>query len=69
MVCDFPKVFPHELPRLPLERQVEFTIDLFPGTTPIAKAPYRLAPIEMKEMMTQLQELLEKGFIIPSSSP
>ncbi|KAI3706750.1 hypothetical protein L6452_24692 [Arctium lappa] len=61
--------FPEDLPGLPPERQVEFQIDLTPGAAPIARAPYRLAPAEMKEVMTQLQELLEKGFIRPSSSP
>ena len=69
VVCDYPEVFPEDLPGLPPDRQVEFRIDLLPGTTPIAKAPYRLAPTEMKELMTQLQELLDKGFIRPSSSP
>ncbi|KAI3772311.1 hypothetical protein L6452_03493 [Arctium lappa] len=51
------------------ERQVDFCIDLVPGVAPIARAPYRLAPAKMKEMMTQLQELLDKGFIRPSTSP
>ena len=68
-MCDYPEVFPEDLPGLPPDRQVEFRIDLLPGTTPIAKAPYRLAPTEMKELMMQLQELLDKGFIRPSSSP
>ncbi|KAJ9555926.1 hypothetical protein OSB04_010540 [Centaurea solstitialis] len=69
VVREFPDVFPEDLPGLPPERQVEFHIDLTPGVAPIARAPYRLAPTEMKEMMTQLQELSEKGFIRPSSSP
>ncbi|GJR98060.1 putative reverse transcriptase domain-containing protein [Tanacetum coccineum] len=69
VICDFPKVFPRELPRLPPPRQVEFRIDLIPGATPVARAPYRLAPSEMKGLLVQLQELLEKGFIRPSSSP
>ncbi|KAJ9538872.1 hypothetical protein OSB04_031605 [Centaurea solstitialis] len=69
VVREFPDVFPEELPGLPPERQVEFHIDLTPGAAPIARAPYLLAPTEMKEMMTQLQELSEKGFIRPSSSP
>ncbi|KAI3669693.1 hypothetical protein L6452_41033 [Arctium lappa] len=69
IVREFPDVFPDDLPGLPPDRQVEFRIDLVPGATPIAKAPYRLAPSEMQEMMAQLQELLEKGFIRPSSSP
>ena len=62
-------VFPEELPGLPPDREIEFTIDLVPGTAPISKAPYRMAPTEMKELATQLQELLEKGVIRPSVSP
>ncbi|GJZ75985.1 putative reverse transcriptase domain-containing protein [Tanacetum coccineum] len=58
-----------DLPGLPLARQVEFQIDLVPGAAPVARAPYRLAPSEMKELSEQLQELSEKGFIRPSSSP
>ncbi|KAI3684815.1 hypothetical protein L6452_34041 [Arctium lappa] len=69
VVREYPDVFPEDLPGLPPERQVEFHIDLTPGAAPIARAPYRLAPTEMQEMMAQLQELLEKGFIRPSSSP
>ncbi|GKD23842.1 putative reverse transcriptase domain-containing protein [Tanacetum coccineum] len=69
VICDFPEVFPKELPRLPPPRQVEFRIDLVPGAAPVARALYRLAPSEMKELSIQLQELLEKGFIHPSSSP
>ncbi|GKD20917.1 putative reverse transcriptase domain-containing protein, partial [Tanacetum coccineum] len=65
----FPEVFPEELPGLPLPGQVEFRIDLVPGAAPVARAPYRLAPSEMRELSVQLQELLEKGFIRPSSSP
>nr|GEZ85414.1 putative reverse transcriptase domain-containing protein [Tanacetum cinerariifolium] len=69
MIRDFPEVFPNDLPGLPSHRQVEFRIDLVPGATPVAHAPYRLAPSEMKELAKQLQELSEKGFIRPSSSP
>ncbi|GJZ28928.1 hypothetical protein Tco_0573575 [Tanacetum coccineum] len=69
IVNEFLDVFPEELLGIPPERQVEFRIDLIPGATPIAKTPYRLAPSEMKELMSQLQELLDKGFIRPSSSP
>nr|GEV87837.1 reverse transcriptase domain-containing protein [Tanacetum cinerariifolium] len=58
-----------DLPGLPPTRQVKFQIDLFPGTAPVARAPYRLAPAEMQELSTQLQELSDKGFIRPSSSP
>ncbi|GJW42654.1 hypothetical protein Tco_0071453 [Tanacetum coccineum] len=66
---DSPEVFPKELSRLPPPRQVEFRIDLILGAAPVARAPYRLAPSEMKELSKQLQELLEKGFIRLSSSP
>ncbi|GJW96627.1 putative reverse transcriptase domain-containing protein [Tanacetum coccineum] len=69
VIRDFPEVFPEELPGLPPPRQVEFQIDLVPGAAPVARAPYRLAPSEMKELSVQLQELLEKGFIRPSLSP
>ncbi|GJR89354.1 putative reverse transcriptase domain-containing protein [Tanacetum coccineum] len=69
VICDFPEVFPDDLPGLPPPRQVEFKIDLVPGAAPVARAPYRLAPSEMKELSEQLKELLEKGFIRPSSSP
>ncbi|KAJ0948651.1 putative nucleotidyltransferase, Ribonuclease H [Helianthus annuus] len=69
VVRDYPKVFPEDLPGLPPQRQVEFHIDLVPGAAPVAKAPYRLAPSEMQELSTQLQELLDKGFIRPSFSP
>ena len=55
--------------RLPFDREIEFAIDLVPGTTPISMAPYRMAPAELKELKLQLQELLEKGFIRPSVSP
>ncbi|GJZ47863.1 putative reverse transcriptase domain-containing protein [Tanacetum coccineum] len=68
-VRDFPEVFPEDLPGLPPTRQVEFQIDLVPGVAPVARAPYRLAPSEMEELSTQLQELSDKGFIRPSSSP
>ncbi|GKE55990.1 hypothetical protein Tco_1495175 [Tanacetum coccineum] len=64
----FPEVFPDKLPGLPPPRQVEFCIDLIPGTAPVARAPYRLAPSKMKELSMKLQELSEKGFIRPSSS-
>ncbi|GJR47292.1 putative reverse transcriptase domain-containing protein [Tanacetum coccineum] len=69
IVRDFPEVFPEELPGLPPTRQVEFQIDLMPGVAPVARAPYRLTPSEMKELSEQLQELSDKGFIRPSSSP
>ncbi|GJR34356.1 putative reverse transcriptase domain-containing protein [Tanacetum coccineum] len=69
IVRDFPEVFPEDLPGLPPARPVEFQIDLIPGAAPVARAPYRLAPSEMKELSKQLQELSDKGFIRPSSSP
>ncbi|KAJ9538993.1 hypothetical protein OSB04_031726 [Centaurea solstitialis] len=69
IVRDFPEVFPEELPGLPPQRQVEFHIDIIPGAGPVARSPYRLAPSEMQELSNQLQELLDKGFIRPSSSP
>nr|GEV41981.1 putative reverse transcriptase domain-containing protein [Tanacetum cinerariifolium] len=68
VICNFPEVFPEELPGLPPSRQVEFQIDLVLGAVPVARAPYRLAPSEMRELSVQLQELLEKGFIRSSSS-
>ncbi|GJT71321.1 hypothetical protein Tco_1030607 [Tanacetum coccineum] len=69
VVQEFPEVFPEDLPGIPPTRQVEFRIDLVPGATPVARAPYRLAPSEMKELAEQLQELADKGFIRPSSLP
>ncbi|KAI3765101.1 hypothetical protein L2E82_15127 [Cichorium intybus] len=69
VVKEFADVFPDELPGLPPDRQLEFTIDLVPGAAPIARAPYRLAPSEMAELRKQLQELLDRGFIRPSTSP
>ncbi|GKB29896.1 putative reverse transcriptase domain-containing protein [Tanacetum coccineum] len=68
-VREFPEVFPEDLPGLPLVRQVEFQIDLIPGAAPVARAPYRLAPSEMQELSNQLQELADRGFIQPSTSP
>ncbi|GKE15696.1 putative reverse transcriptase domain-containing protein [Tanacetum coccineum] len=68
-VQDFPKVFPEDLPGLPPMRQVEFQIDLVLGAAPVARSPYRLAPSELQELSTQIQEISEKGFIRPSSSP
>ncbi|GKF93954.1 hypothetical protein Tco_0283654, partial [Tanacetum coccineum] len=69
VICEFPDVFLEDLPGLPPSRQVEFKIKLVPGAAPVARAPYRLAPSEMKELASQLQELSDKGFIRPSSSP
>ncbi|GJU03915.1 putative reverse transcriptase domain-containing protein [Tanacetum coccineum] len=69
VVKEFPEVFLEDLPGLPLVRQVEFQIDLIPGATPVARATYRLAPSEMHELSNQLQELEDRGFIRPSTSP
>ncbi|GJR33437.1 putative reverse transcriptase domain-containing protein [Tanacetum coccineum] len=69
LVQDFPEVFLEDLPGIPPTRQVEFQIDLIPGAAPVARAPYRLAPSEMKELSDQLKELSDKGFIRPGSSP
>ncbi|KAI3731696.1 hypothetical protein L1987_62885 [Smallanthus sonchifolius] len=69
IVREFLEVFPDDFPGLPPHRQVEFQIDLTHGASPIARAPYRLTPSELQELSTQLQDLLDKGFIQPSSSP
>ncbi|GJZ78519.1 putative reverse transcriptase domain-containing protein, partial [Tanacetum coccineum] len=69
VVKEFPDVFPEDLPGIPPVRQVEFQIDLIPGAAPIARTPYRLAPSEMQELSNQLQELTDRGFIRPSTSP
>lgn len=68
VVREFPNVFPKELPGLPPEREVEVSIETLPGTTPVAQAPYRMAPTELMELEIQLQELLDKRFIRPSVS-
>ena len=68
-MCEFPDVFPDELPGLPPDRDVEFKIELLPGTAPISRRPYRMPPNELAELKTQLNELLKKGLIRPSSSP
>nr|GEY97018.1 putative reverse transcriptase domain-containing protein [Tanacetum cinerariifolium] len=69
IVREFSEVFPEDSPGLPPARQVEFQIDLVPGAAPVAWAPYQLSPAEMQELSTQLQELSDRGFIRPSSSP
>jgi hypothetical protein len=69
VVCEFPDVFPEDLPVLPPERDVEFVIELKPGTAPVSRRSYRMPPNELVELKIQLQDLLEKGFIRPSSSP
>ena len=69
VVCDYVDVFPDELPGLPLQRVVDFGIELHPGTSPISMTPHRMAPVELQELRVQLHELLDKGFIRPSTSP
>jgi hypothetical protein len=69
VVCEFLDVFPEDLPGLPPERDVEFVIELKPAIAPISRRSYRMPPNELAELKTQLQDLLEKGFIRPSSSP
>ncbi|MCI36241.1 cellular nucleic acid-binding protein, partial [Trifolium medium] len=69
VVCEFPDVFPGDVSDVPPEREVEFSIDLVPGTGPISMAPYRMSASELKELKNQLEELLEKKFIRPSVSP
>jgi hypothetical protein len=67
-VCEYPDVFPEELPGMPPDRDIEFSIELLPGTAPISKRPYRLDAKDLVEVKKQIEELLEKGFIRPSSS-
>jgi hypothetical protein len=69
VVCEYADVFPDELPGMPPDRDIEFAIELQPGTTPISKRPYRMPPAELAELKKQLQELLDKGFIRQSTSP
>jgi hypothetical protein len=69
VVNEFPNVFPDELPGMPPDRDIKFVIELKPGTTPIYKTPYRMATPELAELKEHIKELLEKGFIHPSSSP
>jgi hypothetical protein len=69
VVREFLNVFPGDLPGMPPERAIEFKIELQPGTAPISKAPYKMSPIELKELKIQLQGLLDKGYIRPSISP
>ena len=69
IVREFLDVFLEELPGIPLEREVDLSIEIVPGTVPMSRASYRMAPMELKELKSQLQELLDKGFIRPSVSP
>ena len=69
VVCEYVDVFPDELPGLPPHRVIDFGIELHPGTSPISMTPHGMAPVELQELKVQLQELLDKGFIRPSTSP
>ncbi|XP_073129718.1 uncharacterized protein [Henckelia pumila] len=69
MVCEFSEVFPDDISGLPPNRELEFSIELVPNAAPVSKEPYRLAPTEMKELKGLIQELLDKGFVLPSFSP
>jgi hypothetical protein len=69
VVQEFPDVFSDDLPEMPPERVIEFKIELQPGTAPVAKAPYKMSPVELKELKIQLQGLFDKGYIHPSISP
>ena len=68
VVCEYEDVFLDELPGLPPRRDVDFIIELHPGTSPISMTPYRMAPVVLQELKVQLQELLDKSFIRPSTS-
>jgi hypothetical protein len=69
VVCEYPDVFPEELPGMPPDRDIEFIIELIPGTAPIAQRPYRMNPQELEELKKQLANMLSKGLIRPSASP
>ena len=69
VVKDFPDVFPEELPDMPPDRDIEFLIELLPGIGPISKRPHRMPAQDLEEIKKQIKELLDKGFIRPSSSP
>jgi hypothetical protein len=69
VACEFPDIFPEDLPGMPPDQDVEFIIELQPGTAPISIRPYKMAPKELAELKIQLNELLDKGYIHPSSSP
>ena len=69
IVCEYEDVFPDELPGLPPPRDVDFRIELHHGTSPISMTPHRMAPVELQDLKVQIQELLGKCFIRPSTSP
>jgi hypothetical protein len=69
VVCEYPNVFPNELPGMPPDRDIEFIIELIPETSPIAQRPYRMNPQELEELKKQLADMLNKGLTHPSASP
>jgi hypothetical protein len=69
VACEFPDIFPEDLPGMPLDRELEFVIELQPGTTLISRRPYKMTPKELAKLKVQLNELLDKGYIHLSSSP
>ena len=69
VVCEFPEVFPDEIPDVPAEREVEFSIDLVPGMKPVSMAPYRMSASKLAELKTKLEDFLDKKFVRPSVSP
>jgi hypothetical protein len=69
IVCEYLDVFPDDVISLPPEREIEFSIDLVPGSQPISVAPYGMSPLELRELKSQHEELLQKHFIRPSVSP
>ena len=69
VVCEYEGVFSGELPGLPPHKDVNFVIELHLGTSPISMTPHRMAPVKLQELKVQLQELLDIGFIRPSTSP
>ena len=69
VVCEYEDVFPDELPGLPPHRDVDFVIELHPGTSLVFMTPHRMAPVELQELKVRIQDLLDTGFIRPSTSP
>ena len=69
VVIEFPDVFLDDLSGLPPDREIDFQIELAPGTEPISRAPYRMAPSELKELKVLMEEMVNKGFVRPSTSP
>ena len=69
MVCEYEDIFPNELLGLPPHRDADFIIKLHPGMSSISMTPHRMALVDLQELKVQLQELLDKGFISPSTSP